>query len=74
MREWLKTLRQESGISQSKAATELGIAQSYYSLIENGSRQQRLSLVLAQKIAALFNVTIEYVLQNESEVAKITRR
>lgn len=67
MRNWLKELRKERGMSQAETASALGIAPNYLSMIENGLRQKKMSLELAQKISNLFNVPMDIVLSNEKE-------
>ena len=54
MREWLKTLRTENGLSMKDVAQKLDISESYYSMIESGERQKKMDLVLVTGIAAVF--------------------
>lgn len=54
-------------MSQTKAASALGVSQGFWSLIENGERQKKMSLELAQKISDVFDVSIDEILKNESE-------
>lgn len=68
MRDWLKKLRQDSFKTQLETANELDISESYYNLIENGERQKQLSMELAQKIADVFGVSLDYISEQESEV------
>ena len=67
MREWLREMRTKSGITQGKMAEELHITQSYYSMIEDGERQKKLDLTLAAKLAVIFSVPIEQIVQLEGE-------
>lgn len=67
MRKWLKELREDNKMSQTKAASALGVSQGFWSLIENGERQKKMSLELAQKISDVFDVSIDEILKNESE-------
>ena len=69
MRTWLKKLRSTSKMSQQNVADRLGITQQYYNLIESGERQSKMSIETAQKLAAIFNVPIEYVLEQETKVS-----
>lgn len=69
MRTWLKELRRTSKMSQQNVADILGITQQYYNLIESGERQSKMSIETAQKLAAIFNVPIEYVLEQETKVS-----
>ena len=68
MRNWLKNLRDSRQLSQSDIAQKLQISQNYYSMIENGERQKQLSMELAQKIADVFGITLDYISKHESEV------
>ena len=69
MRTWLKELRRTSKMSQQNVADLLGITQQYYNLIESGERQSKMSIETAQKLAAIFNVPIEYVLEKETKIS-----
>ena len=66
MRAWLKTLREERRLKQSEIAEMLGISQTYYNLIENGERQQKMTIELAAKLSKVFGVTIEYIMEQEN--------
>lgn len=68
MRSWLKKLRQDNSKTQLEIAKKLDISESYYNLIENGERQKQLSMELAQKIADVFGVSLDYISEQESEV------
>lgn len=65
MRYWLKKLRGKKHISQQNVADMLNMSQQYYALIENGERQKKLSIELAQKLADVFGVTFEYICEQE---------
>lgn len=65
MREYLKNFRKKIGASQMDIAEKLKISESYYSLIENGNRQRKLSLEMTQKISELFDVPIETIIEKE---------
>lgn len=67
MRDWLKKLRQDSFKTQLETANELDISESYYNLIENGERQKQLSMELAQKIADVFGVSLDYISEQEKK-------
>lgn len=69
MRTWLKELRRTSKMSQQNVADILGITQQYYNLIESGERQSKMSIETAQKLAAVFDVPIEYVLEKETKIS-----
>ena len=67
MREWLKTMRENQNIKQNEMSKRLGMTQCAYSLIENGKRQPKMTIELAQKLAAIFGVTLEFILENETK-------
>ena len=56
----LSLLRQEKGISQRKAAAELGISQALLSHYENGIREPGLSFVV--KVCGYYHVSADYLL------------
>ena len=66
MREWLKKLRLKGNLSQQNVADKLGITQQYYNLIENGERQSKMTIDTAQKLAKIFDVSLDFILQNEN--------
>lgn len=68
MREWLKNKRKDKGMTMKALGEELGVSESYYCAIENGSRKAELSLPMAQKIAAVFGITVDEISRLE-EVA-----
>ena len=65
MREYLKTLRNEKGITQLDMATKLDITESYYCLIESGERQKDMSISMAEKLAVILDVPLTVILENE---------
>lgn len=67
MRKYLKELREQKELSQLEISQKLEISESYYSLIESGERQKKMSLEMAQKISKIFDVPIETILEKESE-------
>ena len=56
----LSLLRQETGISQRKAAKELGISQALLSHYENGAREPGLDFV--RRACAYYGVSADYLL------------
>ena len=66
MRRWLKNLRTQNGYTQTEIANKLGIAQNYYCSIESGERQKDLDLSFVTRIASIFNVSIEWIVEQES--------
>lgn len=67
VREWLKKLRKNRGITQQKIAEALEIAASSYSMIETGQRQSKMTIEFAQKLAHVLDVPIEYILEHENK-------
>ena len=67
MREWLKALRKENGITQFEMAKTLGINQQTYSMIERGERQKELGLLLAAKISSILKTSLSYIIAMETE-------
>lgn len=65
MRNWLKKTRIEKGLTQNAIAESLGIAQSYYNMIENNERQRKMSVAFAEKLASALGVSPEFVIKNE---------
>ena len=67
MREYLKQLRERANMTQEFAAQYLGISRAYYVRIENGERQKNLDLSLVTKLAELFDVSVEWIAEQEKE-------
>lgn len=67
MREYLKVLRAEKGLSMQDIADRIGISKQYYQLIESGERQQNMDITLAVKIASAFNIPVERIINEEKE-------
>ncbi len=65
MRLWLKNARESCGMTMKGAAEKLDISESYYSMIEGGSRQKTLDISLASKISLLFNIPLQNIVENE---------
>lgn len=70
MREYLKVLRVEKGLSMQDIADRIGISKQYYQLIESGERQQNMDITLAVKIASAFNIPVERIINEEKERGK----
>ncbi len=70
MREYLKVLRAEKGLSMQDIADRIGISKQYYQLIESGERQQNMDITLAVKIASAFNIPVERIINEEKERGK----
>lgn len=65
MRNYLRALRKNKNLSQCQVSDVIGISQQHYSLIENGDRQKKMDIELIQKLANVFNVSVEYIIAQE---------
>lgn len=70
MRKWLKDRRTEKGLTMKELGAELGVSESYYCAIENGSRKAELSLPMAKKLSEVFEVTVDMIAAFEAECCK----
>lgn len=66
MREYLKRMREEKGLSMQDVADKIGISRQYYQMIENGERQKKMDITLVKSIADIFGVTLETIINNEN--------
>lgn len=66
MRDWLKKLRIEKGMTQQEVAKQLDLSDAYYSYIESGERQKKMNIALASKLSVVFQIPIEQIIENES--------
>lgn len=71
MREYLVSLRTSKGLSQDKAAKALSISQNYLSQIETGNRQADLRLNTLKRFAEIYDVDINFLIEQESAYQKI---
>lgn len=67
MREWLKNLRTEKGLTMKEMGTKLGISESYYCAIENGERQKKMDIVLASGISSVLGISLAKIMKLEKE-------
>lgn len=56
--QFIRGARERQGIFQSEIAAQLGITQSYYSIIERGSKDRNVDLVLALKICQILKIDL----------------
>ena len=61
----LKELRKERGLTQNEIAKMLSISQMSYSYYERGLREPEIALLI--KFSEVFNVSVDYLLENENE-------
>lgn len=67
MREYLKAMRAEKGLSMQEVADRLEISKQYYQLIESGERQQNMDITLAVKIAGVMGIPVERIIAEEQK-------
>ena len=65
MRKWLRNLRTEYNLSQTEVASRMNLKQQYYQLIESGKRQKDLDMSLIVKISEIFDVPVEWIIEQE---------
>lgn len=68
MREYLKKLRTEKGLTMQEAASAFGISKQYYEMIESGERQKKMDVTLLMNIASLFGVSLESIVEEERKL------
>lgn len=59
----IRALRERRGISQSRAAKQMGIVRTTYSNYEAGNREPDLETI--KKIAEFFEVSVDYLLERD---------
>lgn len=67
MRSWLITLRNEQKMTAQEVADKLGVSGAYYSMIENGKRQKSMDITLVSKLAEIFGVSIQHIINLERD-------
>jgi len=65
MREWLRDARIKKGLSQKDLAEKLDISESYYFYIEEGTRQPKMDITLAAKLAHFLSLKIQQIVEYE---------
>lgn len=68
MRAWLKKQRLDNGLTQLEVSKQLNISEGYYSMIENGERQEDLNLSLAKRLSEIFNISVEKIIEEEEKI------
>lgn len=66
-RSWLKEARVKAGKTMAEVGDELDISESYYSLIENGKRQNPMDITLVAKLSKIFCLSIQQIVELEAE-------
>ena len=59
MRTYLKELREAKGLTMKETGKKLGISESYYSMIESGSRQQVLRVDMLLKLSETLECSVD---------------
>lgn len=67
VRDWLKEKRIGKNLTQDQMAEQLGISLSYYNLIENGERQKKMDLSIANQLSVILGMTLMQIIEKESE-------
>ena len=67
MRNWLKEKRVEKNLTQDQMAEQLGISLSYYNLIENGERQKKMDLSIANQLSVILGMTLKQIIELEGK-------
>ena len=70
MRQYLKKLRADKDVSQKTTADALGISQNYYCCIENGTKQKNIDLRILVKLSSFFDVSLEWLIEQENSLAE----
>lgn len=68
MREYLKRLREEKGLSMQEIADMLDISRQYYQMIESGERQKKMDITLVKGISTVLNVSLESIIEEENRI------
>lgn len=67
-RKYLSNLRRDRKITQQSMAAKLGMTSSQYECLERGEGRRRVDAELADKIAKILNVNVDYLLDCECEI------
>ena len=65
MREWLKNARTEKNLTMKEIGSKLGISESYYCAIENGTRQRKMDYALVAALSVILEMPIDAIAQHE---------
>ena len=68
MRDYLKRLREEKGLSMQEMAEKLDISRQYYQMIESGERQKKMDITLVKGISTVLNVSLESIIEEENRI------
>lgn len=70
MRVYMVELRKKSNKSQQQVADVVGISRQYYSAIEKGERQKKISVDLLCRIADAINVPVDELITEERKYSE----
>ena len=70
MRNWLLSARTEAGLTSKQMGEALNITESYYSMIECGTRQKRMDITLVAKLSDVLAIPLAVIVEYESEGGK----
>lgn len=68
MREYLKQMREEKGMTQEEMAKKIGVTRSYYARIENGTRKRTLDLKTITLISYALEVPMRNLVEKEMKL------
>ena len=71
MRDWLKALRESKGLTMKELGAKLGVSESYYCAIENGTRKKDLNLTLVSGLSAALDVSVSDIVAMETDAGFI---
>lgn len=70
VRDYLKQLREDRGLSMQDIADKLDISRQYYQMIESGERQKKMDITLVRGIATALNVSLESIIEEENRITE----
>ena len=65
MREWLTQSRKERNLTQKEMAKRMSCTEAYYSLIENGKRQNPMDLQTVWRLSKALGMTTKEIVDKE---------
>lgn len=70
MREYLRNLRAEKNLTQAQVAKGMGVSTNAYGMIESGKRQTDMNFSTAIKLAKVFRVSVNKILEEEKKLSQ----
>lgn len=67
MREWLRNLRTQKGLSCKQMAARLQMSESFYNRVETGQRKAKMDIPTAQAIAKALEMPLVTIIEMEVE-------